>query len=54
MKETAFEFFPLHRLLLLLPIAPETETVLLSGGLKTRTSTVPVAAMSVAGMAATS
>jgi hypothetical protein len=35
-KETAFEFLPLHRLLVLLPIAPETEIVLLSGGLKTR------------------
>lgn len=39
-KEGAFEFFPLHRLPVVPPIiAPETKTVLLSGGLKTKTKT---------------
>ena len=54
-KESAFEFFPLHRLAVVPPIAPETKTVLLSGGLKTKTGTVPgAAAMSKAEMATAS
>jgi hypothetical protein len=53
-KETAFEFLPLQKLLVLPPREPETTTVVLSGGLKTKTSTVPGAAMSGAVIAATS
>jgi hypothetical protein len=39
---------------LLFPMAPETEVALLSGGLKTKTSTVPGARMSAAEIATTS
>ncbi|PYX05636.1 MAG: hypothetical protein DMG85_15010 [Acidobacteria bacterium] len=53
-KETAFEFLPLHTVTLLFPMAPETEIALLPGGLKTKTSTVPGAAMSAAEIATTS
>jgi len=52
-KETAFEFLPLHTVTLLFPMAPETEVALLSGGLKTKTSTVPGAEMSPAEIATT-
>jgi hypothetical protein len=53
-RETAFEFLPLHTVTLLFPMAPETEVALLSGGLKTKTSTVPGARMSAAEIATTS
>ena len=53
-KETAFEFLPLHTMTLLFPMAPETEVALLSSRLKTKTSTVPGARMSAAEIATTS
>ena len=48
MKETAFEFLPLHLVMVPMPIAPEKEVVLVSGGLNTNTSTIPGSAMSAA------
>ena len=53
MKETAFEFFPLHEVVDITPIPPETKVVPPPGGLNTNTSTVPGCAMSVAVMVAT-
>ncbi|MGA9259914.1 MAG: hypothetical protein WBV98_25220 [Candidatus Sulfotelmatobacter sp.] len=53
MKETAFEFFPPHEVVDIAPIAPETEVMPPSGGLNTKTNTVPDCAMSVVVMAAT-
>jgi len=53
-NETAFEFLPLHTVTLLFPMAPETEVALLSGGLKTKTTTVPGDEMSAAEIATTS
>jgi hypothetical protein len=50
---TAFEFPPPHGVPEVFPMAPETEVVPLSGGLKTNTSTCPAAAMSAADIAAT-
>jgi hypothetical protein len=52
-NEVAFEFFPLHVVVDIAPIAPETEVMLPCGGLNTKTSTVPGWAISVAVMAAT-
>jgi len=49
-KETAFESLPLH--LLTVPIVPEKEVVLVSGGLNTNTSTIPGSAMSATMIAA--
>jgi hypothetical protein len=49
-KETAFEVLTTHEV----PIAPETEVVLPSGGLNTKINTVPGCVMSVAVMVATS
>jgi hypothetical protein len=40
-KETAFEFFPPHKVVDITPIPPETKVVLPCGGLNTKTSTVP-------------
>ena len=51
-KETAFEFLPLHPVSELIPIAPETEVVFPSGGLNTNTSTDPGFAISAAVIAA--
>ena len=53
MNEVAFEFFPLHVVVDIAPIAPETEVMPPCGGLNTKTSTVPGCAMFVAVMAAT-
>ena len=39
-KGTAFESLPLQTVTVLTPMAPETEVVSFSGGLKTNTSTV--------------
>lgn len=52
MKETAFESLPLHTVLVPIPIAPETEVVLVPGGLNTDTGTVPGFAISAAVIAA--
>ena len=52
MKETAFEFLPLHLVMVPVPIAPEKEGVFVSGGLNTNTSTVPGRAMSAVVIAA--
>ena len=52
-NEVAFEFFPLHVVVDIAPIAPETEVMPPCGGLNTKTSTVPGWAISVAVMAAT-
>jgi len=52
-NEVAFEFFPLHVVVDIAPIAPETEVMPPCGGLNTKTSTVPGCAMFVAVMAAT-
>jgi hypothetical protein len=52
-NEVAFEFFPLHVVVDIAPIAPETEVMPPCGGLNTKTSTVPGCAMSVAVIAAT-
>jgi hypothetical protein len=51
-KETAFEFFPLQLVTVPIPIAPETEVVLVSGGLNTVTNTIPGCAISAAVTAA--
>ena len=51
--ETPFEFLPLHVVVDIIPIAPERLVVPPSGGLNTRTSTVPGCAMSAAVIAAT-
>lgn len=53
-KETAFEFLPLHAVVDVMPMAPETEVMLPSGGLNTEISTVPGCAMSAAVIAANS
>jgi hypothetical protein len=47
-KETPFEFLPLHALVDATPIALETNVVPPSGGLSTKTNTVPGCAMSLA------
>jgi hypothetical protein len=52
-KETTFEFLPLHAVAEINPIPPETKVVPPSGGLKTRTSAAPGCAMSVAVTVAT-
>src|SRR2546426_7608051 len=52
-KETTFEFLPLHAVVEISPIPPETKVVPPSGGLNTKTSTVPGCAMSVAVRVAT-
>jgi hypothetical protein len=52
-KGTAFESLPLQTVTVLTPMAPETEVVSLSGGLKTNTSTAPGCAISAAVIAAT-
>ena len=52
MKETAFESLPLHLLTVPIPIVPEKEVVLVSGGLNTNTSTIPGSAMSATMIAA--
>src|SRR6266566_7516845 len=52
-KETTFEFLPLHAVAEINPIPPETKVVPPSGGLNTKTSTVPCCAMSVAVTVAT-
>src|SRR5213593_2297577 len=52
-KETTFEFLPLHAVAEINPIPPETKVVPPSGGLNTKTSTVPGCAMSVAVTVAT-
>ena len=54
MKETGFEVLPLHEVVDITPIPPETKVVPPSGGLSTETSTVLDCAMSVAEMVATS
>ena len=51
MKETAFESFR-YTVLVPIPIAPETDVVLVPGGLNTDTSTVPGFAISAAVIAA--
>ena len=48
MKETAFESLPLQLVIVPIPIAPETEVVFVSGGLSTKTSTIPGCAISAA------
>ena len=45
-KETAFESLPLQLVIVPIPIAPETEVVLVPGGLNTTTSTIPGCAIS--------
>src|SRR6266481_8020823 len=52
-KETTFEFLPLHAVAEINPIPPETKVVPPSGGLNTKTSAVPGCAMSVAVTVAT-
>jgi hypothetical protein len=52
-NETAFEFLPLHEVVDITPIPPETNVVPPSGGLKTETTTVPGWAMSAAVITAT-
>ncbi len=54
MKETAFEFLPLHEVVEVTPMPPETKVVPPSGGLNANTTTVPGCAMSAAVMAANS
>ena len=54
MKETEFEVFPLHVVVDITPIPPDTKVVSPSGGLNTKTSTVPNCAMSAAVMTAIS
>jgi len=51
-KETVFESLPLQLVMVPIPIAPETEVVLVSGGLNTNTSTIPGCAISAAVTAA--
>jgi len=51
-KETAFDSLPLHLVMVPIPIAPEREVVLVSGGLNTNTSTIPGSAISAAVIAA--
>ena len=46
MKETAFESLPLQLVIVPIPIAPETEVVLVPGGLNTTTSTITGCAIS--------
>ena len=53
MNDTAFELLPLHAVVEINPIPPETKVVPPSGGLNTKTSTVPGCAMSVAVTVAT-
>jgi hypothetical protein len=53
-KETAFESLPLQLVIVPIPIAPDREVVLFSGGLNTNTSTIPGCAISAAVMAASS
>ena len=48
MNDTAFELLPLHAVVEISPTPPETKVVPPSGGLNTKTSTVPGCAMSVA------
>jgi hypothetical protein len=52
-SETAFELLPRHAVVDITPIPPETNVVPPSGGLNTKTSTVPVCVMSAAVMIAT-
>jgi hypothetical protein len=40
-KETTFEFLPLHAVVEINPIPPETKVVPPSGGLNTKSSAVP-------------
>jgi len=47
-NDTAFELLPLHAVVEINPIPPETKVVPPSGALNTKTSTVPGCAMSVA------
>jgi len=47
-NDTAFELLPLHAVVEISPTPPETKVVPPSGGLNTKTSTVPGCAMSVA------
>ena len=51
-KETVFESLPLQLVMVPIPIAPETEVVLVPGGLNTSTSTIPGCAISAAVIAA--
>jgi hypothetical protein len=51
-KETAFESLALHVVTVPIPIAPETEVVLVSGGLNTDTSALPGSPISAAVIAA--
>ena len=53
MNDTAFELLPLHAVVEINPIPPETKVVPPSGALNTKTSTVPGCAMSVAVTVAT-
>ena len=48
MKKTAFESLPLQLVMVPIPIAPETEVVLVPGGLNTSASTIPGCAISAA------
>ena len=52
-KERVFEVFPLHGVVDITPIPPETKVVPPSGGLNAETSAVPGCAMSAAEMTAT-
>jgi len=52
-NDTAFELLPLHAVVEISPTPPETKVVPPSGGLNTKTSTVPGCAMSVAVTVAT-
>ncbi len=52
MKETVFESLALQLVIVPIPIAPETEVVLVPGGLDTNTSTIPGCAISAAVIAA--
>jgi len=52
-NETAFEFFPLHEVVDIPPIPPETKVVPPYGGLNTKTGTIPGCAMPIAVMLAT-
>ena len=51
-KDTAFEFLPLHGVIEPVPIAPETNVVPPFGGVNTNTNTVPGWAISAAVIAA--
>lgn len=52
-KETAFEFLPLHEVIDLMPMPPETNVIPPSGGLKTETNAIPGCAMSATVITAT-